>query len=340
MASKEISLWLDERWYHALERHLPEHSLPDKLNELIDDLINELPEHEYEKISREIWEEQRENELLREAQRRFAVFQIDRSGAVEHFQVERPIDFLVVAERLRLHSKSSGKELRDYFNDGITISQEQFHQSVSERLGGSKRVTGAFKIDLDQNILSTLDSSNLWKTYPIKDVCVAAYHATRRKYSSWTEKCAILDERLEGKELTVISEIPEVTGTRELQADEISFSDEVYEHGDGVEFYMPVDFDSKSVFGLDIRGDEFLNLYARYDVEKGTVQDALELLVIHSDGSETEYRYPLSDEEKSIMLTKMDAYYQKVAGESLEEWRSEYLKEQQAPSTPTMGMEM
>ena len=43
MNSREITLWLDERWYQALSQQLEVEKLEDKLNEYLDDLISLLP---------------------------------------------------------------------------------------------------------------------------------------------------------------------------------------------------------------------------------------------------------------------------------------------------------
>ena len=51
MASREIVLWLDERWYDALERHLRGETLRDKLENYVDELCNQLPSYEYEGIT-------------------------------------------------------------------------------------------------------------------------------------------------------------------------------------------------------------------------------------------------------------------------------------------------
>ena len=57
MSSREIALWVDERWYQALSLHLKNETVEDKLNNYLDELISQLPDHTREKISREILEE-------------------------------------------------------------------------------------------------------------------------------------------------------------------------------------------------------------------------------------------------------------------------------------------
>ena len=59
MNSRDITLWLDERWYDALSRQLKKKdtTVEDELNEYLDAMIDQLPEQVRKKISREIWEE-------------------------------------------------------------------------------------------------------------------------------------------------------------------------------------------------------------------------------------------------------------------------------------------
>ena len=65
MSSREMTIWIDERWYDALGRHLKDETLEEHLEDVIDEMCNQLPEHEYERISAEIWQEkQRENSHL------------------------------------------------------------------------------------------------------------------------------------------------------------------------------------------------------------------------------------------------------------------------------------
>ena len=48
MSSREIVLWLDERWYDALERHLKDETLQERMESFLDELCNhQLPDYEY-----------------------------------------------------------------------------------------------------------------------------------------------------------------------------------------------------------------------------------------------------------------------------------------------------
>ena len=54
---EEIVLWLDRRWKKAIEKHLKGETLQEHLETVLDELCNQLPQREYERISREIYAE-------------------------------------------------------------------------------------------------------------------------------------------------------------------------------------------------------------------------------------------------------------------------------------------
>ena len=58
MNSKDITLWIDERWYDALSKHLKDETLEEHLENVLDEMCNQLPQREYERISHELWAEQ------------------------------------------------------------------------------------------------------------------------------------------------------------------------------------------------------------------------------------------------------------------------------------------
>ena len=53
----DITLWIDRRWKDAIEKHLKGETLQEHLEDVLDTLCNQLPEHEYERISRAIQSE-------------------------------------------------------------------------------------------------------------------------------------------------------------------------------------------------------------------------------------------------------------------------------------------
>ena len=105
MTQREITLWVDERWCKALEKHLLDGTVAEKLEEHIDELVNRLPENVYKKISEEIWQEREQAKLEAEAARRFAVLHVTEGGNSTYFVAEENLDMLHVAARLRSYTR-------------------------------------------------------------------------------------------------------------------------------------------------------------------------------------------------------------------------------------------
>ena len=107
-----------------------------------------------------------------------------------------------------------------------------------------------------------------------------------------------------------------------------------------LEFYMEVVFDADKVFGTHVctgDKDDYVNVYANYDMDARRVCDTLEVYLVRGDGSEQDYKYRLSDEERALLLSKMEEYCQQRWHQSLEECCAGYAEEQQQTS---QGMQM
>ena len=121
-----------------------------------------------------------------------------------------------------------------------------------------------------------------------------------------------------------------LSGDRRLEADDISFSSEILQEDNRLEFYMDVVFDADEVFGTNVcstANDDWVNVYANFDLEARRVCDTLEVYLTRGDGSEQAFQYILSDEEKALLLPKMDAYCQEQFGHGLDECCAQYLEE-------------
>jgi hypothetical protein len=124
-----------------------------------------------------------------------------------------------------------------------------------------------------------------------------------------------------------------VSGSRRLTPEDISFSGEITQDDHQLEFYMDVVFDPDAVFGTNVcttENDDYVNVYANYDLEQGCVCDRLEVYLVSGTGDDHSYQYQLSDEEKSALLSKMESYCQENLHQSLADCRAEYLAEQSA----------
>ena len=334
MSSREVIIWIDKRWYDALSKHLKGETLEEHLENVIDQMCNQLPEQEYERISALIWQEQQEIKQAQEASRRFAVFHVTEAGSSTYFVAEENLNMLQTACRLRSYCRkppdNSPMRFTGMFSRGEKISREQFDAFVAERLDNTGRVTGAFDIDMDKGRFDALHIMDGWQCFRIQDISTAAYYASKKTYAPRDERWKVFLDRLDGKQLTQEIEPGYLSGSRTLRAEDISFSDEVMENGNLLNFYMEVIFDPEKVFGTHVctdENDDYVNVYANYDMDARRVCDTLDVCLVHGDGSQQNYKYRLTDEEQALLLPKMEDYCQQRLGRSLEECCARYLAE-------------
>lgn len=335
MSSREISIWLDERWYDALSKHLKDETLEEHLENVLDEMCNQLPRQEYERISMLIWQEEQRNKEAAEAGRRFAVFHVTEHGESVYFLAEENLELLQAAVKLRSYLRKppedSPARFLGMFSRGERISAEQFDTYVKERLDNTGRVTGAFNIDLDNGTFDALNIMDGWQRFRIHDVSTAVYYATKKSYASQEHRWRVFLDRLDGKQLTAETEAQFLRGQRELCAQDISFSGDIMQNDHLLEFYMDVVFDADAVFGTQVctsENDDYLNIYANYDLERGCVCDTLEVYLVRGDGTEQDHKYHLSEDEQALLLPRMEEYCQRQFGCGLDELRGQYLSEQ------------
>ena len=100
-------------------------------------------------------------------------------------------------------------------------------------------------------------------------------------------------------------------------------------------FYMDADFDVDAAFGtfvLTDKNDDWLNIYANYDIAEDRPCDTLELCLCKGDGAEESWSYPLNAAEQDVLLRKMEAFCQQQIGMSLCEY-AQQLREEQAQTS-------
>ena len=344
MRSRDITLWLDERWYDALSKHLKGETLEEHLQNTIDEMCRQLPEQEYDRINAEIKQEQQDDQKAREAARRFAVFHVTEGGSSTYLLAEEHLEFLQTARRLRSYIRKADGDTPAHFTEmfprGEKLSREQFQKYVSERLDNTGRVVGAFDIDLDSGHLDALNIMDGWKRFRIQDVSSAVYFAMKKIIATPDDRWRTFLDRLQGKEITHETESQYLTGSRPLCAEDISFAEDIVQRDNLLEFYMEVSFNADEVFGTNVctaENDDWLNIYANYDLERGCVCDTLEVFLQCGDGDELDFKYQLSPEEQALFLPKMNTYCQEHWGQSLEECCANYQAEQ-SEEYPEMQM--
>lgn len=208
MNSRDITLWLDERWYDALSRQLKKKdtTVEDELNEYLDAMIDQLPEQVREKISREIWEEDQRQREATEAARRISVFRVTQDRRTDHLLTQGtiPVDVLHTAVALRsylLAKGNSAQRFAERLHSVVDIAPEVFQDYADELMRRTGQVTAVLDIDLDRGEFSTLDALNGWETYTIRDVSTAAWHANRKDHLAWERRLDIFAGHLETRML-------------------------------------------------------------------------------------------------------------------------------------------
>ena len=201
-SSREITLWLDERWYDALSRQLEDETVEGKLNDYLDNLISLLPTHIYDKINGEMREEQQQREQMIEAGKKYSAFRITENGSTEHFMMEHSVGMLEAARYVRtcLRQELGPRPFREMLQDRVQISAEDFDGMAVARIADGSRITDVFDINFDRQELSTVRSVSGWMTYRMKDVSTASWHAYRTGSYDRERRQARFMEKLAGKE--------------------------------------------------------------------------------------------------------------------------------------------
>ena len=131
----------------------------------------------------------------------------------------------------------------------------------------------------------------------------------------------------------------EITSAGHLSARNFSFGEEIIESDGKLNFYLQADFDVDAAFGTFVctdQNDDWLNIYANYDIEKGRPCDTLELNLCKGDGTEENWSYHLNAAEQEVLARKMEDYCQQQTGMSLHEY-AQQLRES-GSQTPEMQM--
>lgn len=130
----------------------------------------------------------------------------------------------------------------------------------------------------------------------------------------------------------------ELFGSRRLRPDDlIIISSEIMEMDDHLlNFYLETWFNVDEVFGTHVctgENNDYLNVYADYDMKRGAMCDLLSITLWHGDDCE-EYKYRLTDEEKAMLLPKMDAYCKEQTGMGIAEYSAKQLAEDMETESP------
>ena len=325
MAQQEkIVLWIDRRWKNAIEKHLNGETLQEHMEDVLDDLCNQLPQREYAQISKAIQAESAAAREQEEAEQTWSAYRVLENGEERYFKVTPGEELLDAAEKLNHYlntpADTGGKFIR-LFSRGTLLTPEEYQQMLAERMENTGKVTGVFELNFDKQEFSAVHIMDGWQTWAMQDVSAAAEQAFRNNDVSVDDRYRILLFQLDGRELS---------SAGHLSARNFSFSDEIIESDGKLNFYVQTEFNMDVVFGtfvLTDENDDWLNVYANYDIAQDKPCDTLELTLCKGDGSEESWSYQLNAAEQDVLLRKMEEFCQKQTGMSPRDYAQQFHEE-------------
>ena len=199
----DITLWIDRRWKDAIEKHLKDETLREHLEDVLDELCNQLPEREYERISAEIYAEDAARRAEEEATRTYAAYHVTERGQEWYFKTSPGEELLDAAVKLRGYvagEKGTGPDLFiKLFAAGRPITAEEYNALTALRMENTGKVRGVFDLNFDKREFSAVHIMDGWQTWAMRDVSVAAYRATRSQFASSDDQWRKLLDHLSGK---------------------------------------------------------------------------------------------------------------------------------------------
>ena len=332
----DITLWIDRRWKDAIEKHLKDETLQEHLEDVLDELCNQLPEQEYKRISAEIYAEDAAEREAREAARTYAAYHVTERGQEWYFKTSPGEELLVACKKLRGYvtaekGTAPGKFIGMFFG-GQPITAKEFDALTAVRMENTGKVRGVFDVNFDKREFSAVRIMDGWRTWAMRDVSAAVYHATRSQFASSDDKWRKLLDHLSGKE---------ITSAGHLSARNFSFGDEIIESDGKLNFYVQTEFDVDAAFGtfvLTDENDDWLNVYANYNIAQGKPCGTLELTLCKDDGSEESWSYQLNAAEQDVLLRKMEEYCQQQTGMSLHDYAQQFREEPEQQQGPVMKL--
>ena len=204
----EISLWLEQPRYEAIQRALKgsdtdlENIMQGRLEEFYRQIV---PAQERKGIDAAIEAARSEAERERIANQKISAFHIVENGQITDLVSRQPMDLLAVARQLRRYLREELPSKPSRFIDCVAaeswLSKWQFENLAEERMEDFQRMVGVYSLDFDQGEVSVMCPSQGWKCYGMRDISVAIYHATRKEWQATEVQWRKFLEHLEGKEI-------------------------------------------------------------------------------------------------------------------------------------------
>ena len=268
-----------------------------------------------------------------EAARTYSAYRVVEGSEEHYFRMTPGEELLDAARTLRRYctstEHSTGKFISLY-SQAQPITPEEYQRMIHLRMENTGKVTGVFDLDFDKREFSAVHIMGGWTTWAMRDVSTAAYRAVPKQYASEDVMWRKLLDHLNRKE---------ITSAGHLTAQNFSFSDEIMMENGKLNFYVQTEFDVDAAFGTFVctdENDDWLNIYANYDIEQDKPCDTLELNLCKGDSTEEYWSYHLNAAEQEVLARKMEEYCQQQNGMSLHDFARQ-LQEEPGP-TPQMQM--
>lgn len=262
-----------------------------------------------------------------------AAYRVTENGQTWCFTTSPGEELMDAAQTLRRYCTSaehSTDKFISLYSQAQPITPEEYQQLILLRMENTGKVAGVFDLDFDKREFSAVHIMDGWTTWAMRDVIPSIYQATSSRFATADEQLRKLLELLDGMELT---------SAGHLTAQNFSFSDEILMENGKLSFYVQTEFDVDAVFGTFVctdENDDWLNIYANYDIARDRPCDALELNLCKGDGTEENWSYHLNAAEQEVLARKMEAFCQQQNGLSLRDFARQ-LQEEPGP-TPQMQM--
>ena len=209
----EISLWLEQPRYDAIQRALKESDtdLENVMQGRLEEFYRQIvPGQERQRIDEAIETDRLAAERERIADQKISAFHIVENGQITDFVSKQPMDLLDVARLLRWYLREELPSQPSRFIDCVAaeswLSKWQFENLAEERMEDFQRMVGVYSLDFDQGEVSVMCPSQGWKCYGMRDISVAVYRATRKEWQSKEIQWSKFLEHLNGRETPVQQE--------------------------------------------------------------------------------------------------------------------------------------
>ena len=257
-----------------------------------------------------------------------AAYRVTENGQTWYFTTWLGEELMDAAQTLRRYctstEHSTGKFISLY-SQAQPITPEEYQRMILLRMENTGKVAGVFDLDFDKREFSAVHIMDGWTTWAMRDVIPSIHQATRPRFATADEQLRKLLELLDGMELT---------SAGHLTARNFSFSDEILMENGKLNFYVQADFDVDAAFGTFVctdENDDWLNIYANYDMQRQQVCDELEITLYGSGIDDQSLTYHLNAAEKEVLREKMEAYCMQREHMPLNQLCQEILQEQDAP---------